>query len=51
MHVSTYHNKDDIVCKNFVFFKKSIFYNFEKDTKKLQISIYFRMNENNTVKM
>ena len=51
IYVSTYHNKDDILYKNFVFLNKSIFYNFEKDTKKLQILIYFRMTENNTVKM
>ena len=51
IYVGTYLNKDDILYKNFVFFNKSIFYNFEKDTKKLQILIYFRMTEYNTVKM
>ena len=51
IYVAIYHNKDDILYKNFVFLKKYIFYNFEKDTKKLQILIYFRMTENNTVKM
>ena len=49
--VNTYHNRDDILYKNFVFFNKFIFYNFEKDTKKLQILIYFRMTKYNTVKM
>ena len=49
--VSIYNNGDRILYKNFVFFNKSIFYNFERDTKKLKILIYFRMTENNTVKM
>ena len=48
-YVNTYHNGDDILYKNFVFFNKSIFYNFEKDTKKLQILIYFRVTEFNDV--
>ena len=51
IYVATYHNRDDILYKNFVFFNKSIFYNFEKDTKKLQILIYFRMTEFNVVKI
>ena len=51
IYVGTYLNKDDILYKNFVFLNKSIFYNFEKDTKKLQILIYFRMSEFNVVKM
>ena len=41
--VSIHINGDHILYKNFVFIKKSIFYNFEKDTKKLQILIYFRI--------
>ena len=50
-YVGTYLNKDDILYKNFVFLNKSIFYNFEKDTKKLHILIYFRMTEFNVVKI
>ena len=33
IYVATYLNGDDILYKNFVFFNKIIFYNFEKDTK------------------
>ena len=51
IYVATYLNGDDILYKNFVFFNKNIFYNFEKDTKKLQILIYFRMTEFNIVKI
>ena len=36
IYVNTYHNRDDILYKNFVFLNKSIFYNFEKDTKKYE---------------
>ena len=49
--MATYLNGDDILYKNFVFFNKNILYNFEKDTKKLQILIYFRMTEFNIVKI
>ena len=49
IYVDTYLNKDDILYKNFVFLNKSIFYNFEKDTKKLKILIYFRVTEFNAV--
>ena len=49
IYVGSYLNKDDISYKNFVFLNKSIFYNFEKDTKKLQILIYFRVPEFNAV--
>ena len=34
IYVATYLNGDDILYKNFVFFNKFIFYNFEKNTKK-----------------
>ena len=34
IYVSTYHNGNNILYKNFVFFNEFIFYNFEKDTKK-----------------
>ena len=33
LYIGTYYNKDDILYKNFVFISKTIFYNFEKDTK------------------
>ena len=36
IYVNTYHNRDGILYKNFVFLNKSIFYNFEKDTKKYE---------------
>ena len=51
IYVTAFHNKDAIVYKNIVFLNRSIFHNFEKDIKKLQISIYFRITENNSVKM
>ena len=49
IYVNTYHNRDDILYKNFVFLNKSIFYNFEKDRKKIRILIYFRVTEFNAV--
>ena len=33
IYLSTYHNNDKILYKNFVFISETIFYNFEKDTK------------------
>ena len=36
IYVNTYHNRNDILYKNFVFLNKHIFYNFEKDTKKYE---------------
>ena len=51
IYVATYHNRDDILYKNFVFLKKHIFYNFEKYPKKIRILIYFRMTEFNVVKI
>ena len=36
IYVNTYHDRDDILYKNFVFLNKSIFYDFEKDTKKYE---------------
>ena len=49
LYVATYHNKDKILYKNFVFISETIFYNFEKDTKKLKILIYFRKADTNAV--
>ena len=49
IYVATYINGNDILYKSFVFFSKSIFYNFEKDTKKLEILIYFQKTEYNAV--
>ena len=49
IYISTYHNKDKILYKNFVFISETIFYNFEKDTKKLKILIYFRKADTNAV--
>ena len=49
LYIATYHNKDDISYKNFVFISKTIFYNFEKDIKKLKILIYFRKTDTNAV--
>ena len=45
--VSVYNNGDDILYKNFVYFNKFIFYNFEKDTKKIRILIHFRVTDFN----
>ena len=49
LYVATYYNKDDILYKDFMFISKTIFYNFEKDTKKLKILIYFRKTDTNAV--
>ena len=49
LYIATYHNKDNISYKNFVFTSETIFYNFEKDTKKLKILIYFRKTDTNAV--
>ena len=49
IYVNTYHNRDNILYKNFVFLNESIFYNFENDTKKIRILIYFRVTEFNAV--
>ena len=49
LYIGTYYNKDDILYKNFVFISKTIFYNFEKNTKKLKILIYFRKTNTNAV--
>ena len=49
LYIATYHNKDKILYKNFVFISETIFYNFEKDTKKLKILIYFRKADTNAV--
>ena len=49
LYVAIYNNKGDILYKNFVFISKTIFYNFEKDTKKLKILIYFRKADTNAV--
>ena len=47
IYVNTYHNRDNILYKNFAFLNKSNFYNFEK----IQILIYFRITEINVVKI
>ena len=49
LYIGTYNNKDNILYKNFVFISETIFYNFEKDTKKLKILIYFRKADTNAV--
>ena len=36
LYIATYHNKDKISYKNFVFISETIFYNFIKDTKKIK---------------
>ena len=36
----------EYINKKFVFLKKNIFYNFEKDTESLKIEILFRCNTN-----
>ena len=49
LYIGTYHNKDNILYKNFVLIIGTTFYNFEKDTKKLKILIYFRKTDTNAV--
>ena len=51
IYTATYNNGDNISFKNFVFINKYIFYNFEKDTTKLRISIFFRMTKVEVVKI
>ena len=51
IYTSTYNNGNNITFKNLVFINKYIFYNFEKDTTKLRILIYFRMTEVEVVKI
>ena len=48
---ASFNNGDNISFKNFVFINKYIFYNFEKDTAKLRILIYFRMTDIKVVKI
>ena len=43
LYAEIYDNSDFTPNKNFVFLNKYIFYNFEKDTTKLRILIYFWM--------
>ena len=43
IYTDTYNNGDYISYKNFVFINKNIFYNFEKDSTKLRIEIFFYM--------
>ena len=49
LYIATYHNKDKILYKNFVFISETIFYNFEKDAKKLKILICFRKTDTNAI--
>ena len=43
LYASSYNNRRDISFSNYVFLNKHIFYNFEKDTKNLNIIIEFKM--------
>ena len=51
IYTASYNNGNNITFKNFVFLNKNIFYNFEKDTTKLRILIYFRMVKVEVVKI
>ena len=51
IHIGTFNNGDYISHKNFVFINKNIFYNFEKDTTKLRILIFFYMLRSEIVKI
>ena len=51
IYTSTYNNGKNITFKNFVFINKYIFYNFEKDTTKLRVLIYFKMTKVEVVKI
>ena len=41
LYAAVYENSDYILNKNYAFLNKNIFYNFEKDTTKLRILIFF----------
>ena len=43
IYVNINHNRDDILYKNFVFLNKSIYYNFEKDTKNTNFLFIFEL--------
>ena len=49
LYIGTYNNENNIFYKIFVFVSEAVFYNFEKDTKKLKILIYFRKADTNAV--
>ena len=51
IYTATYNNGNNISFKNFVFINKNIFYNFEKDTTKLRILIFFYMLRSEIVKI
>ena len=51
IYTDTFNNGDYISHKNFVFINKNIFYNFEKDTTKLRILIFFYMLRSEIVKI
>ena len=51
IYTTSYNNGNNISFKNFVFLNKNIFYNFEKDTTKLRILIYFRMTKVEVIKI
>ena len=51
IYTDTFNNNDYISHKNFVFINKNIFYNFEKDTTKLRILIFFYMLRSEIVKI
>ena len=51
IYTNTYNNGNHISFNNFVFINKNIFYNFEKDTTKLRILIFFRMTKVEVVKI
>ena len=51
IYTATYNNGNNISFKNFVFINKNIFYNFEKDTIKLRVLIFFYMLRSEIVKI
>ena len=51
IYTATYNNGNNISFKNFVFINKNIFYNFEKDTTKLRVLIFFYMLRSEIVKI
>ena len=51
IYVAKFNNGEYISYKNFVFINKNIFYNFEKDTTKLRILIFFYMLRSEIVKI
>ena len=51
LYTLSYNNGENISFQNYVFLNKHIFYNFENDTKNLNIVIEFIMLKNDVIKI